>query len=154
MKDLKRLVKQFRDAIDVAWDAGEFDNDNPFYNFPQGCCGDACDLLAQFLLENGIRTHYVCGTFYEGTFENHQSHAWLLAENQLVLDITGDQFRDNSLLLNYDKPVYVGNVDDFHRLFEVEDRDVHENYGLDDLGDVCQPRLTALYKKIVKYIYK
>lgn len=55
MKDIKRLVNQFWDAIDVARDAEEFDKDFSFCKFPRGCCGDASDLLAQFLLENGIQ---------------------------------------------------------------------------------------------------
>lgn len=95
-------------------------------------------MLAQFLLENGIRTYYVCGEYRDGSFENFRSHAWLLANNQIIIDITGDQFRYNPLFLNYDKSVYVGAMDNFHRLFEVEDRDVYENLGLDVLGGMCQ----------------
>lgn len=38
--------------------------------------------------------------------------------------------------MNYDKTVYIGVKDDFHRLFEVADRDVHENTELDALGSV------------------
>ena len=41
---------------------------------------------------------------------------------------------------------------DFHRLFEVEDRDVHEHRGLSALGGFCGPRLWDLYRKILKYI--
>lgn len=95
MKDIKRLVKQFRGAIDVAWGAGDFDKDFSFKNFPCGCCGDTSDLLAQFLLENGIRTYYVCGTYRGGSFEGYQSHAWLLTDNNTIIDITGDQFKYN-----------------------------------------------------------
>jgi len=152
MKDSKRLANQFRDAIDVARYAGEFDKDVSFYKFPSGCCGDASDLLAQFLLENGIRTYYVCGTNRAGSSENSQSHAWLLTVNQTIIDITGDQFSNNQLFLNYNQSIYVGAEDDFHRLFEVEDRDVHENIGLAALGSVCQSRLNELYRKIIKYI--
>jgi len=152
MKYIKRLVNQFRNAIDVARDAGELDKDISFYKFPRGCCGDASDLLAQFLLENGIRTYYVSGTYRDVSFENIQTHAWLLTDNQTIIDITGDQFRDNPDFLNYDKSVYVGAEDDFHRLFEVEDRDVHENISLDALGSMCQPRLKGLYRKIIKHI--
>lgn len=152
MKDIKRLVSKFRDAIDVARDSGDFDKDFSFYKFPRGCCGDTSDLLAQFLLENDIKTYYVCGTYIDGSFENHQSHAWLLTDNHTIIDITGDQFKNNPDFLNYDKSVYVGVEDDFHRLFQVEDRDIHENIGLDALGSMCQPRLNKLYKKIIKYI--
>lgn len=136
MKDIKRLVNQFRAAIDLAKDAGNFDMDFSFYKFPRGCCGDTCDLLAQFLLENDIRTYYVCGTYIDGSFENHQYHAWLLTDNHTIIDITGDQFKDNPDFLKYDKSVYVGVDDDFHRLFKFEDRDIHKNFGLDTLGSM------------------
>ena len=152
MKDIKVLVKQFRDAIDLARDAGEFYMDYSFRQFPCGCCGDTSDLLAQFLLENDIRTYYVCGTYRGGSLENFQTHAWLLTDNKTIIDITGDQFKYSPELLNYNKPVYVGREDNFHRLFEVEDRSTHENMGLDALGSMCQPRLKDLYSKIVKYI--
>lgn len=52
MKDIKRLVDQFRDAVDIAKGKGEFLKDIRFRRFPSGCCDDASDLLAQFLLEN------------------------------------------------------------------------------------------------------
>lgn len=152
MKEITRFANSFRDALDLARDSGEFDKDISFYNFPRGCCGDASDLLAQFLLEHGVRTLYVCGSYYDDSPENSQSHAWLLTDNQIIIDITGNQFRDNPVFLNYDKPVYVGTEDDFHRLFEVEDRDIHEHNGLDSLGSMCQPRLNELYRKIIKYI--
>lgn len=152
MKDINRLVNRFRDAIDMALDAGDFDKDFSFYKFPRGCCGDTSDLLAQFLLENGIRTYYVCGTYIDGSFENRQSHAWLLTDNHTIIDITGDQFKDDPNFLNYDKSVFVGVGDDFHRLFEVEDRAIRENIGLYALGSMCQLRLNELYRKIIKYI--
>ncbi|HBJ2613930.1 TPA: hypothetical protein LA742_002410 [Clostridium botulinum] len=152
MKDIKLLVRKFRDAIDVARDSGDFDKDFSFYRFPCGCCGDTSDLLAQFLLKNDIKTYYVCGWYIDDSFENHKSHAWLLTDNHTIIDITGDQFKNNPDFLNYDKSVYVGVEDDFHRLFEVEDRDIHENIGLDALGSMCQLRLNELYRKIIKYI--
>lgn len=152
MKDIKRLANQFRNAIDQARDVGEFDKDFSFYKFPRGCCGDASDLLAQYLLDNDIRTYYVCGNYSNGSYESVQSHAWLLTDAQTIIDISGDQFRNNSEFLNYDRRVYIGTEDKFHRLFKVEDRDVRKNVGLDALGDMCQSRLNELYRKIVKYI--
>jgi len=152
MNELKRLVYNFRRAIDAARDAGEFDNDFSFYAFPRGCCGDACDLLAQFLMERGIRTFYVCGHYYDGSFEGTQSHAWLLTDNNEIIDITGDQFNNSYIFLNYNKEVHVGKKDSFHKLFSVSKRDVHENFGLNALGGFSQPRLNDLYKIIVSYV--
>ena len=153
LKNIKYLVTRYRSAIDKAMSMGEFDNDFSFNHFPCGCCGDASDLLAQYLLDNGIKTYYVCGNYYSDDPTNGtQSHAWLLTLNKTIIDITGDQFRDSSTFLNYDKSVYIGPEDEFHRLFEVEGRDVHENMGLEALGDICFPRLSRLYVKIGQYI--
>ena len=153
MSNIKLLATHFRSAIDKALSEGEFDKDPSFYNFPRGCCGDTSDLLAQYLLDNRIKTYYVCGNYYfDDVTMNAQSHAWLRATDKTIIDITGDQFKHDSTFLNYDIPVFVGSEDKFHKLFEVEDRDVHENMGLSALGSMCLPRLSFLYQIIGKYI--
>ena len=152
MKEIEQFATQFRRAIDLALEAGEFDNDSIYRRFPRACCGDTSDLLAQYLLDKGIKTDYVCGTYWGKPDGNGQSHAWLMVDKYIIIDITGDQFSGKSTFLNYDKSVYVGEGDDFHRLFEVEDRDVHEHRGLSALGGFCGPRLWDLYRKIQKYI--
>jgi hypothetical protein len=149
MKEIEQLSKQFRDAIDIARDEGEFNMDS-FCLFPLGCCGDASDLLARFLLENDIKTYYVGGTYRDGLFENTQSHAWLLTENQTIIDITGDQFKDNPLFLNYNQSVYIGAENNFYRLFDVDNIYIYE--GIAAMGEGCQDRLNELYGKIIKYI--
>ena len=50
---LEGLVYEFRAAIDQANAQGEFAFDQFFLRFPCGCCGDASELLAQYLLEHG-----------------------------------------------------------------------------------------------------
>lgn len=70
----------------------------------------------------------------------------------MIIDITGDQFKDDSTFLNYDIPVYIGEEDDFHKLFDEEDRDIHIHYGIGALGGMCQYRLWDLYERIIKYI--
>ena len=60
MKEIKQFATQFRRAIDLALEAGEFDNDSIYCRFPRACCGDTSDLLAQYLLDKGIKTDYVC----------------------------------------------------------------------------------------------
>lgn len=148
----KKLVQNFRDAIDEAKANGEFNDDISFHKFPCGCCGDASDLLAEFLLKNGIKTYYVCGTYRDGSFDEMQSHAWLETEDGMIIDITGDQFRYNPNFMNYSETVYIGERDAFHILFEVEKRDVKKNYGLKPSENRCQQRLYELYNTIMKHI--
>ena len=55
MKEIEQFATQFRRAIDLALEAGEFDNDSIYRRFPRACCGDTSDLLAQYLLDKGIK---------------------------------------------------------------------------------------------------
>lgn len=55
----KELVQNFRAAIDKAKANDEFKDDISFRRFPHGCLGDTSELLAEFLLINGIETYYV-----------------------------------------------------------------------------------------------
>ena len=55
--------------------------------------------------------------------EGVQSHAWLELSDGVIVDITGDQFKYDKVFLNYNVPVYVGKMDAFHALFDVEARD-------------------------------
>jgi hypothetical protein len=151
MNKLKQLANQFRGAIDAAVEVGAFNNKHPFSRFPCGCCGDACDLLSQYLLDNSIKTYNICGTYRDGSFETIQSHTWLLTDGEIIIDITGDQFRNDSVFLNYDKPVYVGTYDNFHKLFDVDNRSIYENNGLEALGD-ASGRLRKLYQEIIRFL--
>ena len=66
MKTLESLAWKFRKEMDAAKESKEFKSDIVYKNFPRGCCGDTSDLLAQYLLEHGIKTLYVCGTYRDG----------------------------------------------------------------------------------------
>ena len=44
MKEIEQFATQFRRAIDLALEAGEFDNDSIYRRFPRACCGDTSDL--------------------------------------------------------------------------------------------------------------
>ena len=144
MDKIYELAKKYRNAIEEAKEEGENIKDVRFCQFPSGCCDDACDLLAQYLLEHGIRTHQVLGAYRDGIFENNTGHAWLI-KGKIIIDITGDQFRYDRIFLNFNEPVYVGRENEFYRLFE-RDR-ICEN--IDIKSNV---RLYNLYKTISKYI--
>lgn len=151
-KKLKQLVFKFRTAIENAMEKGEFVSDFSFSHFPCGCCGDSAYMLAQYLLENGIESVYVCGNrYFDELEEMAQSHAWLLV-NELIVDITGDQFKDDSSYYNYSQRVYIGKEDAFHKLFEVEEEDMHTCYGLENYENImCGARLLNLYRKIKNF---
>lgn len=150
---MAQYVQQFRNAINAAKGAGLFNDDNRFWNFPNACCDDTCDLLAKYLFDSiGIRTQNVHGTYRDNSNENICSHAWLLLDGQTIIDITGDQFANSSLFFNYNIPVYIGNKGCFHALFEVEQRDIREPYIFNKCVDKTQQRLMCLYQKIFKFL--
>lgn len=151
-ENLKCDVQAFRTAIEKAKNDEQFIKDINFHQFPIACCGDASDLLGHYLLTKGIITKYVCGNYYGDNEENGQSHSWLLLDDEIIIDITGDQFRFNPIFLRYDNPVYVGPCDEFHSLFEVDDRDVRDISFIDELGLFCAPRLIKNYSIITSYI--
>ena len=60
--------------------------------FPQGACGHASELLGRYLIERlGITAEYVNRVAHEEIFGWQGSHAWLEWDG-LVIDVTGDQF--------------------------------------------------------------
>lgn len=150
MKKILKLAEQFRNAMDEAKQDGVFANHSPLCCFPRGCCTVASTLLAQFLLEHGIRTFEICGIADDGSLCG-QPHEWLITDDNVMIDITGDQFRNNDKLLNYDKPVFVGIEDALHKLFVVEN-DIIENIGLDAYSNGMKIKLTKTYNNILKYI--
>lgn len=147
MEYIKLLAEKFRTAIEDAKENGEKDTLDFFQRFPLGCCGDASDLLAQYLSDNGIKTFQVRGDYYD---PEPQSHAWLSTEDNIVIDITGDQFKYSKIYKHFDIPVYVGCESDFHKMFE--DRDYYCNTEINNIGGIAQYRLRILYDIILKYI--
>lgn len=151
MPELYELVLNFRKALDNAFLAGEFTHDEVFRNFPYGCCGDTCAMLGQYLISQGIVTEYVVGTWY-GSDYRHQTHVWLEIESKLIIDITGDQFREQPEFYYFHHTVYVGNETSFHLLFEERKKGAWLPFN--KLGCFEPQRLPQLYSKISEYLKK
>jgi hypothetical protein len=102
------LSFQFRKAMELAYAHNEFNTIPELRRFPTGSCGITSCLLGEYLMEHGISTTYINRTYYGNTSFDSQSHTWLQTDRNLIIDITGDQFKNNSLLMNYSTSVYVG----------------------------------------------
>ena len=107
---IKELCVSFRKAMDDAWENGDFIKCSTFSKFPQDCCDMTCDLLGCFLAENGIYTYQINGQHFSDSLRRH---SWLVTENGVVIDITGDQFNGKGLFVDYVDPVYVDTVESF-----------------------------------------
>ena len=149
IKLIETLVINFREAIESAKannEPGEF-----FRKFPTGQCGNASDILAQHLIDNKIGPIiYVNGTYYGDGWDDKQSHTWLVVE-ELVIDITGDQFKytDNSLV--NDVPIYIGPMTEYYCQFEVGPGGEHEHFGLEREW-INYRELVDWYKTILTYL--
>lgn len=146
---LEKLVSKFRKAIDKAFECGELDNHITLRSFPKGCCGLVSDMLAEYLLENNIRTKYILGNWYGETSFDTQSHAWLSFDN-LIIDITGDQFKNNPTFLNYNQSIYVGRGNEFYDLFLEQDRMIYSAIGL--YKTQRSNELVDIYNRIKTYL--
>ena len=157
MNKMEILVRQFRLALDTAWEDGMFRKLYPFNNFPNDCCGHTCDLLSQYLLEHGIETKQVNGTY----INDHQwHHAWLITENGIVIDITGDQFIGKLVTEEEVDIVHVGEENAIHKLFCINRHDESVTNFTDpneymDFGgrpSAYQQRLIDVYEILNSYL--
>lgn len=146
---LETFVYSFRKAIEDAKannELGVF-----FREFPVGQCGNTSDMLAQYLIDNGIGPiTYVNGTYYGDGWDDRWAHTWLVV-NGLVIDITGDQFKYHKEPLSYDVPVYIGPMTDFYRLFEIGPGGECEHFGLEKQWSHYQ-KLKDWYETILEYL--
>jgi hypothetical protein len=128
------LVTVFRAAIEKCDPKSltvEFDD------FPRGSCGDAALLLAKYLEQNN------CGKFYYILGERSgKSHAWLKQRN-VIIDITADQFYDNS------EAVIVTTDHSWHLSFKGKAQGIadFENYDKNTVQ-----KLSSAYQKILDVV--
>ena len=148
MKSIIDLVWKFRQAIDIAKANRKFNYRDRFSGFPNGCCDDACDLLGKYLLGKGIHTVQIQGTFRDGDPEHTTGHAWLQLDDGIIIDITGDQFRYGELFLKFNQPVYVGEISEFHSLFEIDrtvsNCDVDRNSRLKEIYEIISDNIEKM----------
>lgn len=114
METIKQKATRFRNAIYKAKKFGELDWHSTFSKFPDDCCDMTCDLLGQYLAESGIVTHQVNGV---NKYDSSLHHVWLLTNEGIVIDITGDQFIGKIVNEEDVDPVHVGREGVVHKMF-------------------------------------
>jgi hypothetical protein len=133
---ITRLASQMRKAIEAVPRA---ELPLPMSCFPRGACGDACLLLGAYFADQGINGfEYVCGERGSKAENTWTSHAWL-ADNELVVDITADQFNDAP------SAVIVASPSIWHRRFEINHRS-NSDFRLRSGFGVCH--LTTMYSRL------
>lgn len=146
-RKIYNLASDFKQAILKAKDAGLFSGDIVFNRFPRGCCGDTCELLAEFLYSKEIDTIYVCGD------DNGQTHAWLVVKDCRV-KVPKQRFYEvpnevRNVLNSYGNDVCNGVIDSTH----YEENDLIDGLIIDITADqfgessVFVGKLNEFYKK-------
>lgn len=126
---IRKLAVRFRSAIETAKELGE----QHIYlkDFPVGQCGHVSDLLAQYLIDCGIYSViYVNGTYYGDKLDDQWSHTWLEVD-EIVVDLTADQFKYHERPLQNNTSVYVGKKNSWYDLFDIGCASCHQHKGLD-----------------------
>ena len=144
-KDIHKIAVAFRAAIISAKYDRKFHYMDRMSNFPGGCCDDSCDLLAYYLYATyKIHTRQGVGIYRDSNPNNTTSHAWLIMDDNTIIDITGDQFR---YCAGYTDEVYVGVETLFYK--KLERRQIQDNYDI-----TKNVRLWNDYQTIISYIPK
>ena len=149
IEELSEIAWKFRHAIENAREAGEYGE--LFIKFPDGQCGNVSDLLSQYLNDLGYESvYYVNGTFYDFDNEDSQSHTWLEVKG-IIIDITGDQFRQRQEPLKCDVPVYVGPIDEWHKIFDTSHGSYYIHTGLQETWFIYA-ELKRWYETILTFL--
>lgn len=150
---LKTEATKFRKAIEKARNAGEFRPSSykpeRMNNFPYDCCDDTADLFTHYLFHKfGIDSIRVDGQYYDKDY-GYCYHSWQETDGWIV-DLTGDQFDNDSSVLIKTNEVYVGKMDNFHRQFKIARSEL--SCGIDCLVSGSWDRMQSLYQKIIRYM--
>lgn len=149
--EIKFLAQKFRKALEKAFPPHNGEK-YPFDRFPKECCDDVSDLFGQFLFERNEFVWKAFGKYYPDSGESPYPHVWIKLENGTVVDLTGDQYKDNPTMLNYNNPCYVGQPNQLHQLFLSDEVRYEPYYGIDNyINDIVSKRLWAIYNKVMQY---
>ena len=138
--EIYNITEAFRMAIlDAKYDR-RFQYRDRMSNFPGGCCDDASDLLAYYLLEKyNIHTEQGNGVYRDDNPEHTTNHAWLIVNGESYIDITATQFMFCGA---FKKDIYVGKS--FYFYEELEDVKIYRIAILHGIN---------VYGKIIKLLW-
>lgn len=155
--ELKEIALNFRKAFESAkYD----DRVKKLYinRFPTGACGEVCDIIAEYLLNyKNVKCKIINGQFLYDEFDHRYSHTWIEIEDNLIIDITADQFKNNPIFENvkgFAISCYVGPKTPLHDLFEISPNGIQTFCGIDVYGDVAKNNLIKEYDVVMEYFYR
>lgn len=85
-QEILEVAEKYRLAIEAAHNDNQFAQDIKFKNFPTDCCGDTCDLLAEYFKRHGVDTIQVFAS------KGFATHAWLVVKDSRIKEPTRRSF--------------------------------------------------------------
>lgn len=116
-------------------------NERPssMFAFPKGACGDSSLILGAYLTDRGVSGfNYICGERGRQDMGTWTTHAWL-AKDELMVDITADQFPDAPA------PVIVSKTSAWHKSFTTDTPTVSD---FRDYAGPSIPELAQFYARL------
>lgn len=151
-----QLASEFRHALEIVRTKKEYGTLSIFTFFPKGCCTYASDLLAEYLMENGIQKERI-QLLNSQASEGYDTHCWLMIDNTYYLDITGDQFNNKP---SYNKYIpinaccFVPKDTYFFERFSNKNLNHSYNFGFNTYNeDICQ-KLQIVYDATIARVNK
>lgn len=143
VEEIYNITEKFHLAIlDAKFDR-RFHYRDRMSNFPSGCCDDASDLLAYYLIKKyNLYTEQGNGTYRDENPYNNTNHAWLVLDRKIIIDITAAQFRFCGA---FSKDIYVGKSFSFYQ--NLDRVKIVKNYGITQ-----SERLWNDYQIIMNYM--
>lgn len=149
-----QLASEFRHALKIVASKGEYGRLSIFAAFPKGCCTYSSDLLAEYLMENGIERDRI-QILNSQASKGYDTHCWLMIDEMYYLDITGDQFSNKP---NYKKysPIpdccFVPKETDFFECFINKSLNSSYNVGINTYSGDTAFKLQVVYNATVARI--
>ena len=149
-----KLASEFRHALESVVDKHQYGRLTMLQSFPNGCCTYASDLLAEYLIENGIHRERIQSLNSESD-KGYFSHCWLLIDDMYCLDITGDQFNAKALFKKY-RPIpncCIAPKGTFYFECFTNSKLQHTyNVGIDTYGGDTQEKLRIVYNAAINQL--
>ena len=153
MNFLKRLAYEFYEGLDFVSRKKQYGRLTVFGGFPNGCCRYASDLLAEYMIDNGIARERI--QMVEGeTKEKGYTHCWLMIDDTFYVDITAGQFNGKSYFKEYqpiESSCVVPKDTYLYECFDNKKMQYIRNVGINSYSYDTPFKLKVIYEAVIQY---
>ncbi len=143
MEAVSKLAVRFRQAVEEEISTSDY-VDVELNSFPLGSCEVSSQMFALYLISldyENVKLTFNKRNKLDLTDYRKDSHVWIVIDDELIIDLTGDQYSDCS------EPVIVSKNSDFHNSFTLHD--IREVTGTCLIRPGCTSGYSNFYRKVV-----